>query len=284
MSLTFGAGASLDERFDCGTSVDFDTSATLTCFGWARNTEGAAGQQRCLMTSGNQTADFGIYMEGFGAPAVNRRLIFGHRDYSSGNAGFDSSTEVFNVDTWVFWACVDNGADVYPTGYRGTETTLATTLSKSYETKPAAGSTPSSNANTFYLGNNSAFNQAWEGQLGPTGIIKDALTQAEIRAIQFNPLVAARAIGGSNLAALWWPGIDGTSTLYDLSGNGNDGTATGTNFAGFTDPAGVNWLPGDPAFIPAVAGGGGPGGQPTMRRWGGVSNMNLVRPSIGRSW
>ncbi len=126
------------------------------------------------------------------------------------------------------WTCIaatyDNGATPRAHIYHGSLTAIVIEAA-SYSTSDDGIGTPTTESGNMTIGNRLDFTRGMDGRIAIIQVVDRALTLAEIRSWQFRP----RFLSGTKL--LHYPGLNGTGTQPDLSGNNNSGTTGGTNIA-----------------------------------------------------
>ena len=219
MSLTFTDTTT--DVVDVGSPAAFDTMAVGTILTWVNPTT-LANNHSYVRKRVSST----------------QNLSFQGSD-ASGNLGFfiaqSADLQVITNDTplstgaWHFagvhWDV--GGATGDQAIFTGTLSALATANSLGTQTEGTAPQGNDSSA-SMGLGNTAPGNNgsSCAADIAWVGIWDIRLTLAQIQAQQFHPHVNANCIG------MWHLGFAGdTGTVADLSGNGNNGTPTGTTVA-----------------------------------------------------
>ena len=212
MSLVFGAAAS--DRLAVGTGISLTEFTWLI---WSYPTSDTDGQNLMWKTTAS------------GRHNLERK--FGDvDDYYMGvaRATTDGVVNTTGVDrplnAWKFVAVTLLDGDGGPRIFHGSLTALAVEASYSSRSE-GTGAIESGSGLSMSIGNGPTWNEPFKGRIGPVAVFNSKLTLSEIQSWQFNPRPMAGCVG------LWFPGWTGTGTQVDSSGNGNNGTVTGTTVA-----------------------------------------------------
>lgn len=220
MALAFTAAAAHNDEVNFGTGISAIDVDTCTVAIWVR-LDGSITDDIYLFgnrVSPNPTIELSIQNDG----ATDTNVLQFGRLYSGGPVQTQSNDNAISVDTDHFIVIRDNGSGSTVQMFVGSKTTGVTEVS-GYKAQPSSsGTVTAQSTKPFCLGNRGASEA--EGNPGTyafCAVFDTALTDTQIGALQFNPF-----FGSPDLRA--FPGAQGTSTVYDFSGNGNDGTITGT--------------------------------------------------------
>ena len=212
-SLTFGGATS--DTVNCGTGSVFDNLTDFTVYAWVTVT--TATTNRCIVGNFRGAVDAGWEFSSSGTTG-NLTLSQGGTTYLT---YITSSTPVGSLNTWFFVAA---SATFGTAGhiYHGSLTTEV--AEETYSTSTNGAGRNDDSARSVNIGNkdNATPANAWVGSIAVVGVVNRSLTLAELQSLQFHP----RVISGTILFT--WVGFNGTGTQPDLSGNGNNGTVTGT--------------------------------------------------------
>lgn len=145
-----------------------------------------------------------------------------------GSAGQTSLSGLFTLttDEWVYLTFTFDGTNLrsYRNGVR-------------FSTGAALGTTINYNSQNFYMGTWGGGGRYWNGQYGMLHVYNTALTDAQVLQ-NFNATKSRFGFGGQSLfggVTLYYDfgkgnSYNGSSTMFDLSGNGFNGTISGGNF------------------------------------------------------
>ena len=150
--------------------------------------------------------------------------------YSTTHGHVRTVNNTLVAGNWFWIACVDNGAGVNPQIFTAGIDGIFTEASYSSQTAPA-GTIQNASGNPWTLGNTENTNRGPTGRFGAHFVYSTAINDPEaLTAIANSPHMSA--IEREHLELAWFPGINGTSgTCPDFSGNGRDGTLSGSTFA-----------------------------------------------------
>jgi hypothetical protein len=215
MSINFDATAG--ENVNHGSGASLDNLDTFSYLIWLRPK--AVDQNAGLITKGTTGGANRRTLE-LRDTIVNTAIFFAV-DRVTAPALAESTAAAYSANAWLFIAVAYN-TSVAPQIYTGTLTTSAAEVS--YNSQDAgSGATGDNNANNQFVG---AFGAGTTGNpnadIAWVGIWNRKLSSGEIAAQQFRP----RVTSGSVLFTHY--GYNGLSTQPDWSGNGNNGTVTGT--------------------------------------------------------
>lgn len=201
-------GAATTDRLDLGSGVT--TPDPYTVLIWVSPD---------VLTNGRA-----IWWMGTGAARKRMQVVTGGDVlwFVDRNAGVDAqattSDKPLVLNQWVLLACVFDSANSVIDVYHGTP---YTPMRKStYSTNSLGSATPDSTTG-MYLGNNNSFNSAFQGLIGPYAFLPRVLTIQEMEIWRQYPRQLP------NMKVLVYPGHAQTGVAFDLTGNGNSGTATG---------------------------------------------------------
>lgn len=219
MSLTFTASTNV---VNFGSSASVDALGTAGTFvGWYYPTS-LAGDRAYFykMTSGY--AGFG-----FSPPSANPNGLRMTLDRATTLLRIQDNDSVVTSSAWNFVAATWNtaGLNADQKLFVGSLTSVVSEVA-SYNFQQVGSGTPTSvTSEDLGVGNvpsNPAAFAAWVGDIAFVAFWSTQLSLAQIRAQQFSPHVTA------NCVLFCWLGFNGTGTQPDWSGNGNNGTVTGT--------------------------------------------------------
>ncbi|MFY0601716.1 MAG: DUF1573 domain-containing protein, partial [Cyclobacteriaceae bacterium] len=221
-----------DDFIEVGTGINtavIDNATLLTVEAWVNLDQlGPPAAQENAIVSNSTTG----VAEGFELTAYNGVASFTYRD--NDNTQYTSGTLALTTGTWYHLAGVLDGTElsIYVNGIQSTVTTV-----------PGGGIRPATES--FKVGGNTSADGKSDGRIDEIRIWSVARTAAQIRANAASRL--SNPVGETGLVAYYDfnAGIPSgtntsTTTLTDLTGNGYDGTLSGTSFP--TAGAGSNWI------------------------------------------
>lgn len=213
MSIDF-SGATTG-RIDCGAGSSVNSLSPLTVAAWVYPTSLATGRRIFAKSGGGVAVNLGMDVG-----TSSRLALF--VDYTGTDLTVISASSLLSTNSWQFVAGVDGGAGVAPKLFHGTRSAaVAEVGSYTTQTTPS-GSRGDDGANVLYVGNQSTFNAAWPGWIFWIGLYNEALSAGQLRRLQMHPRVTA------NCRLFMFPGLLGTGTQPDWSGQKNNGTLGGT--------------------------------------------------------
>lgn len=220
MSLVFTDASS--NRVDCGSSPSVDGKTAFTALVWFWMTSLAAAQ-RVLVSKFRGATDEGWQFV-IPSSAAELRIEFAR---ATTYMQYASNTTPIVTGQWLFGAAtVDQAAGTPGHLYAGSLAAAATEVG--YGTSVAgSGAWSDDSARSFFIGNRdiASPNAAPGSRIAIVGYVGRVMPLEEIRRWQFDPQVVP------DTAGLWPLGVagSGTATQPDLSGNGNNGSPTGTS-------------------------------------------------------
>jgi len=204
------------DRVDHGSDASLDNLDPFTYLTWIQPTVAFISASRLF--SKNAITNVALVQEGGGLQ------YFRDRDTDT---SYITDT-LMTLNAWNLVAIVFNssgGENEIVNIYSGSLTAAATEAS-SYSTQDdGSGALASDAGGSWIVGNRSAFDRSMASDIAIVAIINRALSLSEIIAWQWQPRVVADTVLFSHY------GFNGTTTAFDLSGNGNDGTASGATIA-----------------------------------------------------
>lgn len=196
--------------------LDFSATNAFTVMGWFRHPEIATNPDYLVAKHQSTVAGgYKVYMDSDGDMVfgIDDDGTWGPEDSVGGNAGKN-----FDDNKWHFFTAVKDGTT-------GIYLYVDGVLIDSDTSLTASGSL--ANAASFYIGIDAdGSSNAWSGFIDEVRVLRTAKTQAQIAA----DYLAATSNTTSGAAPLLHWKFDentGTTTTYDSSGNGRDGTMTG---------------------------------------------------------
>lgn len=245
MALDFtGSG----NEIDCGSAAELDNVLQVTYWAWYQRPSSAPGEDAALICKGNfhrLTAFAPTDGTSQNASCVITRATDGCRATADRN-----DDPILQEDKWLFTAGVldTSGVDADQKLYIGDLSTPAREP-PSYSTQKVGSGTPNDNASApCRIGNIST--GSWGNCIiAWAGISDQRLTVDQIRALQWTLMPPAGSL--VHIA----PGLHGTGTQPDYSGNGNDGTIGGSPTLTDHVPVFPGWATRRPQIlVPVVAG------------------------------
>lgn len=220
MALLFG-GAGTD-RVDCGNNSSVNNLSAFTYLMWVYPTT-LTTFRTIFDKRPNAGANLNrLWVPGTSTGALSLEVARATQDtwYRTTNMGFVNNAWQFAVATYDYNAAAGSLIHLY----RGTLT--STVVEGSYDTvQDGSGARLADNSYTWLFGNDYSLAAPYIGRIACIGLWNRALSLLEIQEQQFHPHVTNGCIIFSHL------GFNGTGTQPDLSGNGNNGTVTGTTVA-----------------------------------------------------
>ncbi len=225
-----GAGLAMssgsNNRIDFGSASSLDNLSAATYVAWVFVSTDVAADRPIIKK--------GLFSQGVYAlngEATNKVGAFINRtttDYFITASGSDLTTGEWNFVVWTYDV---NGADGDQKIYVGTGTSNATEISYTLQ-QVGAGSAVSNAAADLVAGNNNGATpgQGWPGVISLVAVWNRQLTENEILDQQWRPHPTNGCVLFSYI------GHNGTGTQIDLSGQGNDGTISGTPTENFNGP------------------------------------------------
>ncbi len=249
-SLLFDATG---ERIDCGTGSSLDDLNPVTIAAWIRPAtfgNGAGNDSRIFFKNNGGTAQMALTL------LVSGTFSIGIGRASAG-ANVEASTTEFAcyaLNHWMFMAGqLDLSTDANCKMFVGDAANLVKEPSGYVAQTKGSGAAGTTAGASARIGSN-AGGAFLNGKIGFVGIWNRLLPLGEIISQQFRPHVTS----GCKLFQL--PGMNGTGTQPDLSGNGNNGTVTGATVD--SGPP-IGQLFGQSEGLPyIVSGGGGSSAKP----------------------
>lgn len=220
MSLLFGGVNS--DRVNCGSAAALDNLTVGTYAMWCYPTSLVSGNP--LMTKGT-----------LGVTGFNFRLNGTVGDIElriarTVTTAFVSKNLPLVVNTWCFVAVAWN-TGVSPVAHLYGGNLTATVSECTYSSSIDGSGSWDDSALDVLIGQNSSLTSAFNGRIGWTGIWNRALSLGDLRRLQDRTqTISTSSDTASNLLNIHL-GYNGTGTQPDWSGNGNNGTLTGTSIS-----------------------------------------------------
>lgn len=271
MSLVFGALTT--DRVNHGADTSLDDLDPFTYLMWVYPTTLTANRALMGKDAGGLNGRV-LVVAGTGASSQLQGFV--SRATTSSN--YVTSLSVLTTDAWHFVGMTfDSGAAAGQiiNLYHGLRTTIVAEQGYSISTD-GSGAVTSDAANGLCVGNIEDASAAFEGRVAWAGVWNRVLSLGEVRSQQFHPHVTS---GCKLFCHYGWNGT-GTQPNWADTGSVNNGTVTGAT-VGAHVPLGPPFAA--PEWVPYTVAAPA-GGQPTMRRWGGVPGMVPGGLRIGRGW
>lgn len=219
MARTFSATTDL---LNSGHGASISTLGTMTALAWVYNTAVSAAPR--------------IFQKGISSNGAYNYLLINPTNSNFEHTVHLATTDLsvrangvnmpqYALNKWLFVACQHNvaGANTDQHLWSG-DLTHAVAEAASYTTQTVgAGAQPSDATLDLIVGNKSNIGSEWQGAIAWLGIWNRALSLAEIQQQQFHPHPTSGCVLFMHLL--------GFGTEIDLSGNGNNGTVTGTTIS-----------------------------------------------------
>lgn len=259
MGILFDANG---EYINHGSAAGIDDLATLTVAIWHYPTTVDGSYRHIIGKSDDGTHGWGIQTTNWWDASNPNTLQI----YRSTNNGGDyqlagGSDNMLTLNAWNFDAGYIPAVGTAPSLYHGNLTTIVADVTEQ-DTFAGSGAADSDAAYSLYLGAvESDTNSGYRGTIGFIAVWDGQISLANLRIVQFHPL---SAVGVGTCVFMVYPGLDGGSTVYDKSGNTNDGTVTNATLSTVHLPLGPYF--GRNTGLPyVVAAAGAP---PTGNLWG----------------
>lgn len=222
MALTFGAATS--DKIDAGSASQLDDVRTGTAVAWVYPTTNSGGERVWQKSNYGNSGPTMYLLSGGGFEA------YIHRNTSDLYVSTGASASEFSTNEWVFmaWVFDENGANSDQKLFIGKLDSIVAEVGSYSSQGAGSGSFDSNASQPMYVGNGWGTDEddkPFVGDYGFFGLWNRALTLGELRALQFQPRVT------NGCLVFYDMGRSGTSTQVDWSGNGNNGTITGTTMA-----------------------------------------------------
>jgi len=203
-------------KVDFGSAANLDNLDPFTFWGWIRPTSLVDNTKIYAKHTTNINHRFRL-------TGTTGNMSF-FRLRAGGQLHYRTDDDPLSVNNWNFVAVTfdtANAAGELVNIYTGGLTALAAESTYNL-TDDFSGALDDDSAENFVVGNGPGSTSAFIGDIAVFGFIARELTLDELISLQFNPRVVADTRVFSHL------GFNGTGTQPDWSGNGSDGTVTGT--------------------------------------------------------
>lgn len=220
------------DLIDLGSPAGLDDILPITIAMWARpDTMGEANFGRLFDTAASVAPQAGyrfFFGDGAGANRITFNGGYTTTDFISNNNA-DVSTAV-----WQFFAATFKEGDGGARLWKGTLS--APVAEMTYVTRTAeAGTRRSDAANNKVIGNRPAADRTMDGLLAHPSVWNQVLTVDQLNLLRIFPYAPMHrfSVGGTvvTLKGYWPLWESAAATALDHSGNGNNGTVTGTSLA-----------------------------------------------------
>jgi len=247
MALTFGANSS--DKVDCGSGANMDDHTAFTMIIIGKISSFGAGGR--FISKGDDIKELRR------GSASNRLRLFVGRATTDANA--DSSGGELNMDQWGLIAGTydeSDGPRIFVGNYEDATPADRVVAEVGYTSREVGvDGTTADAANNLFIGQRvGTENRAPGGDIAVGMYISKRLVLADLISLQYHLRNLVETEG------YWILGFDGTSSVPDYSGNGNNGTPTGlvlADHAPLPPPFGfdIGW---QGRVAPAAPGGGYP--------------------------
>lgn len=221
MALLFGNSG---DRVDHGSGATLDNLPAAAFYGWTWIYKTDIGGQQCLITKDNAYPSGWMFLiDGATATGLLRFIIFRGSNFADATDFRGQTLDVVNNE-WTFVGfSFDPAASPRVKIYRG-KLDVAVAEIPSYSFSSAGTGTASDDAAaSLYVGNDQRNNSlVFKGAIAGGEVGVGTFSQSQFESRRRSSLAN---IGGASTKLLF--NYESLSTLSDLSGNGNNGTATG---------------------------------------------------------